>query len=202
MDHRARDIIALYQRHADAFARLRAPLGREERWLSAFCNLLPENGSVLDLGCGFGTPVGAALIDAGFRVTGVDTSAPLIDRARRSFPEQDWLVADMRALTLRKHFDGVLAWNSFFHLTPDDQRAMFETFASHAGVGGALMFTAGPAAGTAMGEFEGDALYHASLDPNEYESLLAQYGFSVVDYVAEDPEAGGQTVWLAQRTAG
>jgi hypothetical protein len=92
----------------------------------------------------------------------------------------------------------VLAWDSFFHLTPDDQRAMFAVFAAHAAPGGLLMFNSGPEYGEAVGSYRGDPLYHASLDAAEYESLLARAGFSVVDHAVEDAAAGGRTVWLAR----
>jgi hypothetical protein len=60
------------------------------------------------------------------------------------------------------------------------------------------MFTSGPKHGEAMGEFEGEPLYHASLDPEEYQALLNQHGFSVADHVVEDPECGSATIWVAQ----
>ncbi|MGL4557916.1 MAG: GNAT family N-acetyltransferase, partial [Afipia sp.] len=99
-------------------------------------------------------------------------------------------------------FGGVVAWNSFFHLTPDDQRAMFKIFRDHAKPGAALMFTSGPGAGEAIGAYQGEPLYHASLDTAEYEALLAAHGFSVVQHVVEDQDCGGLTVWLARMQTG
>ncbi|MFV9214556.1 SAM-dependent methyltransferase, partial [Serratia fonticola] len=32
----------------------------------------------------------------------------------------------------------------------------------------------------------------------EYQQLLQEQGFQVVSMVAEDPDCGGRTVWLAQ----
>jgi hypothetical protein len=61
------------------------------------------------------------------------------------------------------------------------------------------MFTSDPRHGEAIGEFAGERLYHASLDPAEYRSLLDRNGFQVVSHVAEDPGCGGHTIWLAQR---
>lgn len=103
----------------------------------------------------------------------------------------------MRDLKLDFRYHGILAWNSTFHLTPDDQRRMFSVFEQHAAGGAALMFTTGPAGGEAIGEFEGEALYHASLDAAEYRTLLDRHGFDVVDHAVEDPDCGHHTVWLA-----
>ena len=75
---------------------------------------------------------------------------------------------------------------------------MFPIFRKHAAPEAALMFTSGPSHGEAIGSFQGEALYHASLAPEEYERLLAANGFDVVDHVAEDQSCGGHTVWLAR----
>ena len=46
----------------------------------------------------------------------------------------------------------------------------------------------------------GEALYHASLAPEEYRTLLAGNGFTVVDARMNDADCGGHSVWLARRT--
>ena len=38
----------------------------------------------------------------------------------------------------------IVAWDSFFHLTRDDQRSMFPVLAKHVTRGGLLLFTSGP----------------------------------------------------------
>jgi hypothetical protein len=70
---------------------------------------------------------------------------------------------------------GVLAWDSFFHLKHDDQRAMFllplDLLSTAAERGAILMYNAGLAHGEGIGCYRGDPLYHASLSDAEYESL-------------------------------
>lgn len=200
-DPSAADIPALYERYAAVFDRLRGDANfREAGWMARFRDLLPETpADILDLGCGMGVPVARFFIEAGHRVTGIDTAPSLIALCRPRFPAHDWQVADMRTLALGRAFDGVLAWNSFFHLTPDAQRGMGPVFAAHARPGAPLMFTSGPHAGEAIGTFEGDRLYHASLSPDDYRALLDQAGFDIVDFVPEDPTCGGLTVWLARK---
>lgn len=193
-------IPGLYMRHAEAFDRVRGKNGFERPWLDRLVAPLPAGAHVLDIGCGSGEPIAADLIGRGFLVTGLDVSEPLIRLCRERFPAHDWNVGDMRDLSLGRAFEAIVAWHSFFHLTPEAQRAMFPRFASHAASGGTLMFTSGPAAGVAIGEFEGEPLYHASLDPEEYRGLLAENGFVLLRHVVEDPQCGGATIWLAQKT--
>lgn len=191
-------IIGIYRRHASAWGKARTGVLQKHKWLDNFISLLPESASILDLGCGTGLPVAEYFSKQNVAVTGVDTSPEMIAMARKNIPSASWLVADMRGLELKKKFNGIIAWNSSFHLSPDDQRQLFPVLAKHAKGKAVLMFTSGPEHGVAMGEFEGEPLYHASLDPQEYQTLLQKNGFTVIDYVAEDPECGGHTVWLAQ----
>jgi hypothetical protein len=104
----------------------------------------------------------------------------------------------MRNLAIQKAFDGLLAWDSLFHLTHDDQRRMFPIFKRHASPSAALMFTSGPQRGEAFGSYRGERLYHASSFPEEYRALLKTNGFLVVEHIIEDPDCGGHTVWLAK----
>jgi predicted TPR repeat methyltransferase len=199
MSEDAERIAGLYERHAAAWDRARLQSTPPTRWLQAFISAMGPNASVLDLGCGAGVPMAACLIGAGVRITGFDTSPALIALACSRFPDQRWRVGDMRNLALGETFDGILAWHSFFHLTPGDQAAMFAVFAAHLKSGGALMFTSGDEEGIALGEFEGEPLYHASLSPQHYRALLAAHGFTVIDHIASDAETGHATVWLARK---
>lgn len=192
-------IVGLYDRHASTWDTVRSRSLFELPWLERFRALLPPTGSVLDIGCGSGEPIAGFFIDAGYRLTGLDSSPSMIALCKNRFPNAAWNVADMRTLSLGERFDGILAWDSFFHLRRDEQRQMFPLFRAHADAKAALMFTSGPADGEAMGTFEGEPLYHASLAPEEYSSLLDDNGFEVVSQVFDDPHVGGHTIWLARR---
>ncbi len=198
MTKEADQIIDLYRRYADTWANLRGKNLQEKKWLDKFLELLPDNPSVLDIGCGSGDPIARYLLENGCLMTGIDSAPEMIKIAEGYFPKAEWVVSDMRTLQLGRKFQGILAWNSTFHLTPDDQRGMFPVFRQHAANGAALMFTSGPRYGEVMGELEGEALYHASLDGDEYRELLDRHGFELVDNVVEDPDCGLHTVWLAQ----
>jgi SAM-dependent methyltransferase len=200
MNALADEIVGLYERHARAFDADRGRILFEKAWLDRFVALLPKGGTILDIGCGSGEPIARYLIDLGFKLTGVDASPTMIGLCRRRFPGQAWCIGDMRELALEQKFDGLIAWNSFFHLSPEDQRLMFPRFRAHAAVGGAaLLFTSGPAHGEAIGSHCGEPLYHASLAAEEYRALLDDNGFAVVRHIAEDPDCNGHTVWLAHR---
>ena len=192
-------IIPHYERHALSWDADRRGSGWNDKpWHDRFVAALPAGASVLDLGCGAGAPVALNMAARGLAVTGIDASPSLIALCRERMPGHRWIVGDMRCPPIRARFDGVLAWDSLFHLKPEEQRRMFRVFADLSGPRAVLMFNAGPAHGEAVGSYRGDPLYHASLAPAEYEGLLDGIGFDIVAHAIEDREAGGRTAWLAR----
>ncbi|WP_293419833.1 class I SAM-dependent DNA methyltransferase [Phreatobacter sp.] len=198
-DRHAADVPAFYEKHTGDFDRERGRDLMERDHLAAAIEGLRPGARVLDLGCGTGQPIAAHLVSEGFRVTGVDVAEAMIVVCRGRFPGHEWIAADMRRLDLGRIFGAVVAWDSFFHLPRNDQRAMFPVFARHVAPGGSLLFTSGPSDGEVVGSLYGDPLFHASLAPAEYRSLLDASGFDVVRHVVEDPDCGSHTVWLARR---
>jgi SAM-dependent methyltransferase len=92
------------------------PSGPRLRYLSKALELIPPGSDVLELGCGAGKPMTAALA-SGRRVTGVDISAGQIELARRNVPDATFLQADMTTLDFpAASFDAVVAFYSLTHV--------------------------------------------------------------------------------------
>jgi 2-polyprenyl-3-methyl-5-hydroxy-6-metoxy-1,4-benzoquinol methylase len=195
----ARQIIEHYEKHATAWDSDRQNSAwNDQVWHDRFIDNLSAGARVLDLGCGSGRPVARHMHERGLHVTGVDSSPTMISLCHSRLPDHEWIVADMRRLSLGRRFDGILAWDSFFHLDHDDQRRMFAVFAEHASNRAVLMFNTGPEHGEAVGNYRGDPLYHASLAYAEYAALVSRIGFEVIDHATNDWRAGGRTVWLCR----
>jgi SAM-dependent methyltransferase len=195
----AEDVCAKYQKIAGWFDANRGRQLMEKEYLELMLARLTQGGSVLDLGCGSGEPLAGFFIRKGFSVTGVDGSEAMIAMCRERFPAMSWLAGDMRGLSLGRRFDAVLAWDSFFHLSMDEQRAMFPVFGAHLNPGGLLLFTSGPAAGVISGNIQGEEFPYSSLDAAEYRRLLDGQGMKVLLHRVEDPACGKHTVWLAEK---
>jgi SAM-dependent methyltransferase len=199
MADEAENIIGIYRRYARKWAHARGGALLEQAWIDRFLELVPQGGHVLDIGCGPGEPIARYVSMKGFKVTGLDSSPEMVSMFAANVPGATALVGDMRTMHLRTKFDGLIAWDSFFHLTHEGQRAMFAIFSEHARPGSPLMFTSGPAHGEAIGILEKERLYHASLSRDEYSALLDETGFELVKHVAQDASCGGRTIWLARR---
>ncbi|EOY5376295.1 methyltransferase domain-containing protein [Cronobacter dublinensis] len=194
-------VISIYERNSSAFESMRPVDLFEKKWLDWFTSYLPAGGHILDIGCGNGSPIAEYFLNQGFKVTGIDSSPSMIAKCREKFPHATWIVADMRKLDLGKTFDGILAWDSFFHLCHRDQRDMFALFSANAKAGTALMFNAGPEEGEAFGQLQEEVLAHSSLSPLEYASIMERYGFQIVRHIVEDKECNSRTIWLAVKLA-
>ena len=123
-------IVDLYEAHAHDFDRDRSRSLQEKAWLNRFLKHVRPSGVVLDIGCGMAEPIARYILEAGFRVVGLDSSPSMIELCRSRFPASEWIVGDMRQLELDRRFDALLAWDSFFHLHMDEQRAMFRRSSS------------------------------------------------------------------------
>lgn len=199
MEDAANRIVRHYERHALSWdADRRAAGWTDKPFIERFLGFLPQGATVLDLGCGGGSPVALHMVARGFHVTGVDSSPTLISLCQTRMSDQEWIVGDMRSLALGRRFQGVLAWDSFFHLQYQEQRTMFKIFAVHAAPAAILMFNAGLGRGEAVGSYRGDPLYHASLGASEYQALLTDFGFELIEHSINDPAKGGRIFWLAR----
>ncbi|ELY57003.1 class I SAM-dependent methyltransferase [Natronolimnohabitans innermongolicus] len=99
----------------------------------------PEAGErILDLGCGTGH-LTQQIAERGADVVGVDRSAAMLERARATYPEREFVRADARTLALVDSFDAVFS-NAALHWIRDrDQDAALESIADALEPGGRLV---------------------------------------------------------------
>ena len=123
----------------------------------------------------------------------------MIELARQRHPDHTWLVQDMSQLDLDGPFEGVISWNGFFHLTPDEQRRALPKMARLVSPTGRLLLTVGHEASEVTGTVAGESVYHASLAEAEYRALLAQEGFKKVTFRPQDPTCHLHSILMASR---
>ncbi|MFC3562063.1 class I SAM-dependent methyltransferase [Pedobacter jamesrossensis] len=193
-----KDIYKVYNKIAGWFAENRYAGLTEKKYLDELILKIGGNASVLDVGCGTGKPILEYLLTKNLNVVGVDASTEILNIAKNNFPETEFVLEDMRKLSLDRKFSAIIAWNSFFHLPANDQPKMFEIFEAHLRPKGILLFTSGTERGEAWGINGGENLFHASLDTAEYIELLKLHHFEVLNYVQDDPDYTGATVWMAE----
>lgn len=190
---------SVYEKHAAAWDAKRGRSLFEKAWLDRLLARTSPGDTILDVGCGAGEPIARYIMEQDRHVCGIDFAEPMLAIARQRFPEARWIQADMRSFDLGESFGGVVAWDSFFHLPPDDQRSVIPRLAGYLAPGGGLLVTIGPSESELVGTVEGDPVYHASLSIDDYEVRFRQAGLEVAEFVAEDRDCAGHSVLLAVR---
>lgn len=194
------DTQRVYQAHAARFERERNTSLFEKPWLDRFSAGFPQGARVLDLGCGGGGVIATHLIDQGFQLTGIDFAPSMIELARERHPDHTWMVQDMAALQLSTLFDGIISWNGFFHLTPDEQRQTLPKLADLLAEDGRLLLTVGHEHSEVTGTVAGEAVYHSSLSEQEYQEILTRAGLTRIEFCPQDPTCHFHSILLASRS--
>jgi SAM-dependent methyltransferase len=86
---------------------------------NAFTELIPENGKILDLGCGTGVPYAKFLVGKDFDVLGVDLSPEMVKVASSNVSGARFEQMSMTDILYVSEFDGVLSNFSMLLLIPD-----------------------------------------------------------------------------------
>ena len=101
-------------------------------WHDRFIAALSEGATVLDLGCGAGSPIALNMVESGLHTTGVDASRTLISLCRDRMPDQEWIVGDMRSLSLNRKFGGKDYATDVLSFPPEDIAISFDRAAAQA----------------------------------------------------------------------
>ena len=188
-----------YDLIADWYRRDRSPnIGVAEAL--AVAAALPAGSRILGLGCGNGVPITEALVSAGHRVVGLDTSGAMLARFRMNLPGAPVVRGDARRAPFSDGtFDVVVSWGMMFHLPHDDQAAAFDSMARVLKPKGSFLFTAAevdaPDPGGITGTMNGVTFHYYAVP--SYRELIAEHGFELVD-VHDDP--GVSTYYLARKS--
>lgn len=138
--------------------------------------LTAKRGTALDVGCGSGGRIIAALLGAGFQVTGIDVSEALVELARKHHPGSYFLHGDICEWQPQGEYDIIIAWDSIFHVPYHAQRLVVEKLCGALANGSSIVFTAGGVDGEITGEICGQSFYYSSLAEEEYLRIVKNMG--------------------------
>lgn len=140
----------------------------------------PQGGEALDVGCGAGGRFIRRLQAQGFRVTGLDVSATMIQLARQQHPEHQFLQQDICHWQAVQDFDVIMAWDSLFHLPLSQQKPVLARLSAALRPGGVLMYSFGNAHGEHTDCWRDDHFYYSAIGINENVQWLFQQGLSLL----------------------
>jgi SAM-dependent methyltransferase len=175
--------------------------------VTALAQSLPSGAMVLDVGCGNGNPITRALLSAGHRVVGLDSSREMLARFRVNCPDTPAVRGLVQSSPFTDGvFDAAVGWGVMFHLNPDDEMKAIASVSRVLKAGAPFLFTAGDADaidGKDVDGFKEDTMNgvvfrYFSFSRDGYRRILGEHAFTLVD-VHED--SGKNTYYLACKSS-
>ncbi len=166
---------------------------KEKEYLDALLAVVGKGETVLDLGCGTGTPMAAYVVAQGRRVVGVDQAGKLLERARRSFPSETWISSTIEEYDFAHGFKAAILWDSLFHIRREEHEPILRRVVEHLPVSGRLMLTVGGSEGPAFTDtMFGHKFFYDSNTPEQTEQILQRLGCRLLIAEFMNPPTGGR----------
>ncbi|MEJ2548550.1 MAG: class I SAM-dependent methyltransferase [Gemmatimonadota bacterium] len=174
-----------YEAVAADFAALRSASSIGVTTVCAWARSLEPGASILDVGCGNGLPISAALVSDGFEVFGIDASLTLVADFRYNVPEAAVACEAIQTSTFfGRTFDAAVAIGVLFLMSPAEQRDTIGRVAAALNPGGGFLFTSPREPCTWSDALTGRR--SLSLGRGEYTSILADFGLSLVGEYSDE----------------
>jgi cyclopropane fatty-acyl-phospholipid synthase-like methyltransferase len=171
-----------YDHVADEYFSTRSETPESSALFQEFIGRLPPGASVLDAGCGAGTPI-ARMLSKSFDVTGVDISQEQINRARQLVPEATFLCQDMVDLTFPDSpFDGICSYYAIIHIPREEHPALLRSFHAMLKPGGFVLLCmgAGDLPGSVNEDWLGAPMYWSHYGAETNLKMIQECGFTVL----------------------
>jgi SAM-dependent methyltransferase len=185
------DSIEYYNQNASEYFEQTVNIDMQE-CLDKFTRLLPEGGSILDLGCGSGRD-SAYFISCGYDVTAMDASEEMCDLASIHIG-QDVLKLSFAEMDFDEVFDGIWACASLLHVPSDEIDSIFTKIIKSLKINGILFMS------FHYGDFEGkrDGRYFTDYRTKTLKELVMRYDDMELIEIqkCEDLRPGNDDVWI------
>ncbi len=185
------DSIEYYNQNAADYFERTVDINMQEYW-NIFTSLLPEEGSILDLGCGSGRD-SEFFISQGFDVTAMDASEGMCDLASIHIG-QDVLKLSFEEMDFDEVFDGIWACASLLHVPSDEIENIFQKVIKSLKVNGALFMS------VKYGDFEGerDGRYYTDYRTRTLKDLILRHdNMELIDIQkCEDLKCSKDSQWI------
>lgn len=162
------DSIEYYSKNAGEYFEHTVDIDMRENW-ERFTRILPEGGSILDLGCGSGRD-SEYFISCGFDVTAMDASEEMCDLASIHIG-QDVLNLSFAEMDFDKVFDGIWANASLLHVPENEIEDILTKTINSLKINGILYMS------FRYGDFEGerDGRYYKDYRTKSLKELLGRF---------------------------
>jgi predicted TPR repeat methyltransferase len=132
--------------------------------------------NALDVGCGSGGRIVGKIVEAEFRLDGIDISEAMLKIARTKHPGVVFKQADIRDWETDQQYDLIVAWDSIFHLPMSAQQTIIEKLCGMLSPQGILLYTFGDAVGDYVDIWHNEQFSYGSIGISENLKAVADAG--------------------------
>lgn len=154
-----------------------------------FTDYLTPNGKILDIGCGTGYPIAKYLVSCNFEVTGIDISREMINKAKKlKLKNAEFINQDILNFSTEIKFDGVIAFDSIWHIAKDKQADVYSKISSLMKNGAYFIFTHGNRDSEIIGTMFNQEFYYSALSINHLKEALSKAGLKIISLIEDYKE--------------
>jgi SAM-dependent methyltransferase len=167
---------------------------------TALASSIQRGSLVLDVGCGNGIPITRALLSAGQRVIGLDSSSAMLAHFQQNCPKAFAVRGTVESCTFADGvFDAAVALGVMFHLNPEDAIRAIANVSRTLKRGAPFLFTSGDVDSFEgkEGTMNGVTFRYFSYSAQSYRRILGDHSFTLVDVHAD---SGNNTYYLAKKS--
>jgi 2-polyprenyl-3-methyl-5-hydroxy-6-metoxy-1,4-benzoquinol methylase len=185
------DSIEYYNQNAAEYFEHTVDIDMQESW-DRFTALLPEGGSILDLGCGSGRD-SAYFLSCGFDVTAMDASEEMCNLASIHIG-QDVLQLSFAEIDFNEVFDGIWACASLLHVPGNEIDHIFTKVIDSLKINGILFMS------FRYGDYEGerDGRYYKDYRTRSLKDLILKHeSLELIEVQkCDDARPDNNSVWI------
>lgn len=167
---------------AEDYAEIRPTDGADAALVGELLDSLPQNPTVVEVGCGDGMRTLANM--TGAQAVGIDFARRQVTLAASNVAAADVLQGDMLAIPLADDVaDAITAYHAVFHVDRDDHPSVYSEFARVLKPGGKVLLTVGSSASEQVRSDwlgTGRKMFFSTPGQRETVRQLEQAGFEIV----------------------
>ncbi|MFW9994221.1 MAG: class I SAM-dependent methyltransferase [Candidatus Odinarchaeota archaeon] len=173
---------------------------REKRFFTKLIDLIPEGGTILDLGSGTGIPYDRFLVKRGFKVTGIDISSKHVKMARENVLGANYIKGDFTRIDLPIGiYDAVVSFYAVFHVPRNEHAELFKRIHAVLRDRGIIIVTMGVYdEELTINDFIGSTMAWSSFPADKNLRIIEEAGFKLL-LVEEQQEKDEHHLWVLAR---
>lgn len=174
----------------------------EKKLFTKLFKKIPDEGDILDLGCGTGEPFDRFMVEKGYNVKGVDLVEKHVHAAREIVPDAEFVQGDFFDVDPNEEkYDAVTSFYAVFHLPRKKHQKLFKHMNSLLRDEGMLLITVG---GGEMDKYvnenwNGSEMVWSSYSQEKSKELLRESGFEIKETYEEKSEEEHHLWILAEK---